>query len=144
MIAMSMKSCIEIVLDILYKHAPGPGTVDLYLNLNSLLVIRQNDNPSPGPVPGGNFPLAFTKEMNLHTIFRLFRTGNQRITYIPVPDSPRKEAIFIGIFTSRGYLQPGLGAKSENLGSVAPPGKRNSIDNMCQVYVYGAWKAMLY
>ena len=25
----------------------------------------------------------------------------------------------------------GLGAKSENLSSVAPPGKRNSIDIMC-------------
>ena len=36
----------------------------------------------------------------------------------------------------------GLGAKSENLSSVAPPGKRNSIDIMCKVY--GAWKTMLY
>ena len=37
-----------------------------------------------------------------------------------------------------------LGAKSENLSSVAPPGKRNSIDTICKVYVYGAWKTMFY
>ena len=68
MIAMIMRHCIVIVLDILCKHAPGPGTVDLYLNLNSLLVICQNDNPSSGPVTGGNVSLAFTREVNLDTL----------------------------------------------------------------------------
>ena len=38
----------------------------------------------------------------------------------------------------------GLGAISENLSSVAPPGKKNYIDIMCKVYIYGAWKTMLY
>ena len=36
----------------------------------------------------------------------------------------------------------GLGAKSENLSSVALPGRRNSIYTMCWVYVYGAKKTM--
>ena len=30
------------------------STIDLNLNLNSLLVKRQIDNPSPGAVTGGN------------------------------------------------------------------------------------------
>ena len=33
---------------------PGPGRWSLNLNLNSLLVKRQVDNPSPGAVTGGN------------------------------------------------------------------------------------------
>ena len=37
---------------------------DLNLNLNSLLVKRQNDNPSPGAVTGGNLSLALTREVN--------------------------------------------------------------------------------
>ena len=35
------------------------------LNLNSLLVKRQIDNPSPGAVTGGNESLALTREVNL-------------------------------------------------------------------------------
>ena len=34
------------------------------LNLNSLLVKRQIDNPSPGAVTGGNKSLALTREVN--------------------------------------------------------------------------------
>ena len=34
------------------------------LNLNSLLVKRQIDNPSPGTVTGGNLSLALTREVN--------------------------------------------------------------------------------
>ena len=41
--------------------------MDLNLNLNSLLVRRQIDNPSPGVVTGGK-PLALTREMNLDTV----------------------------------------------------------------------------
>ena len=36
----------------------------LNLNLNSLLVKRQIDNPSPGTVTGGNLSLALTREVN--------------------------------------------------------------------------------
>ena len=35
------------------------------LNLNSLVVKRQIDNPSPGAVTGGNYSLALTREVNL-------------------------------------------------------------------------------
>ena len=38
------------------------------LNLNSLLVKRQIDNPSPGAVTGGNQSLALTREVNLDTL----------------------------------------------------------------------------
>ena len=38
------------------------------LNLNSLLVKRQIDNPSPGPVTGDNKSLAITREVNLDTL----------------------------------------------------------------------------
>ena len=42
----------------------------LYANLNliSLLVTRQIDNPSPGAVTGGNYSLALTREVNLDTL----------------------------------------------------------------------------
>ena len=33
-IAGSMKTCIVIVLDILFKHAPLPGTLDLHFTLH--------------------------------------------------------------------------------------------------------------
>ena len=36
------------------------------LNLNSLLVKHQIDNPSPGAVTGGNKSLALTREVNIH------------------------------------------------------------------------------
>ena len=38
------------------------------LNLNSSLVKRQIDNPSPGAVAGGNQSLALTREVNLDTL----------------------------------------------------------------------------
>ena len=38
------------------------------MNLNSLLVKRQIDNPSPGAVTGENFSLALTREVNLDTL----------------------------------------------------------------------------
>ena len=38
------------------------------LNLNSLLVKRQVDNPLPGAVTGGNQSLALTREVNLDTL----------------------------------------------------------------------------
>ena len=41
---------------------------DLNLNLNSLLVKRQIDNPSPGAVTGGNESLGLTREVNLDTL----------------------------------------------------------------------------
>ena len=37
------------------------------LNLISLLVKRQNDNPSPGAVTGGIWSLALIREVNLDT-----------------------------------------------------------------------------
>ena len=40
----------------------------LNLNLNSLQVKRQIDNPSPGAVTGGNWSLARTREVNLDTL----------------------------------------------------------------------------
>ena len=43
-----------------------PGGPDLKLNLNSLLVKRQIDNPSPGAVTGGT--LALTREVNVDTL----------------------------------------------------------------------------
>ena len=36
--------------------------------MNSLLVKRQIDNPSPGSVTGGNKSLALTREVNLDTL----------------------------------------------------------------------------
>ena len=42
--------------------------LNLNLNLNSLLVKRQIDNPSPGAVTGGNQSLALTREVNLDTL----------------------------------------------------------------------------
>ena len=41
---------------------------NLNLNLNSLLVKRQIDHPSPGAVTGGNQSLALTREVNLDTL----------------------------------------------------------------------------
>ena len=41
---------------------------DLNLNLNSLLVKRQIDNPSQGAVTGGNWSLALTREVNFDTL----------------------------------------------------------------------------
>ena len=38
------------------------------MNLNSLLVKRQVDNPSPGAVTGGNKSLALAREVNLDTL----------------------------------------------------------------------------
>ena len=38
------------------------------LNLNSLLVKRQIDNPSPGAVTGGNKSIALTREVNFDTL----------------------------------------------------------------------------
>ena len=38
------------------------------LNLNSLLVKRQIDNPSPGAVTGENQSLSLTREVNLDTL----------------------------------------------------------------------------
>ena len=35
--------------------------LSLHLNLNSLLVKRQIDNPSPGAVTGGNYPASMDK-----------------------------------------------------------------------------------
>ena len=43
-------------------------TMVVYLNLNSLLVKRQIDNPSSGAVTGGNKFLALTREVNLDTL----------------------------------------------------------------------------
>ena len=43
--------------------------LNLNLNLNSLLVKRQIDNPSPGAVTGGNKSLALTREVNLDTLY---------------------------------------------------------------------------
>ena len=40
----------------------------LNLNLNSLLVKRQIDNPSPGDMTRGNYSLALTREVNLDTL----------------------------------------------------------------------------
>ena len=40
----------------------------LNLNLNSLPVKRQIDNPSPGAVTGGNSSLALTRGVNLDTV----------------------------------------------------------------------------
>ena len=42
--------------------------VHLNLNLNSLLVKRQTDYPSPGAVTGGDYSLALTREVNLDTL----------------------------------------------------------------------------
>ena len=44
------------------------GSGCLNLNLNSLLVKRQIDNPSPGAVTGGNSSLALSREVNLDTL----------------------------------------------------------------------------
>ena len=51
-------------------HLITHSTLDLNLNLNlnSLLVKRQIDNPSPGAVTGGNYSLALTREVKLDTI----------------------------------------------------------------------------
>ena len=43
-------------------------TTPLNLNLNSLLVKRQTDNPSPGAVTGENYSLAFIREVNLDAL----------------------------------------------------------------------------
>ena len=72
------------------------------LNLNSLPVKCQNDNPSPGAVVPGSHKRSKLR----HTIIRQFSRGNQRIReVIPIPDSSGKEPISIGVFTSRGYLK---------------------------------------
>ena len=41
-------------------------SIHLSLNLNSLLVKCQIDNPSPGAVTGGNQSLALTREVNFN------------------------------------------------------------------------------
>ena len=47
---------------------PSACSLLLLLNLNSLLVKRQTDNPSPGAATGGNWSLALTREVNLDTL----------------------------------------------------------------------------
>ena len=75
--------------------------LNLNLNLNSLLVKRQIDNPSPGAVTGGNLSLALTREVNFrYAIIRQLSGRNQGFReVIPVPDSLGEEAIPIDIFT---------------------------------------------
>ena len=75
---------------------------NIFLNLSSLLVKRQNDNPS-GLRLGEISP---KREVNRHTIIRQYSKRNQGFRDdIPIPDSSGEEANFIGIFTSRGYLK---------------------------------------
>ena len=80
----------------------------MHLNLNSLPVKRQIDNPSPGAVTGGKSVfLALTREVNLDTLS--FDSSEEEVRdweVIPVPDtsdSLGEDAILIDIFTSRGY-----------------------------------------
>ena len=68
---------------------------------------RQNDNIAPGALTGEDRSLALTREVNLrHTLIRHLSTGNQRIReVIQDLDGRRKEALFIGVWTGKGYLK---------------------------------------
>ena len=92
---------------------------DLNLNLNSLLVTRQKDNPSPririrmvywrnakmtiphqGLGRGRLVPSSHKGSKFRYSIVRQFGRGDERIREdIPVPDSLGKEAFLVGIFT---------------------------------------------
>ena len=71
------------------------------LNLNSFLVKRQIDNPSPGAVTGGNHSLALTSEVNSDT--QSSDSSEEEIKrlgeVIPVPGSLGEEAMLKDIFT---------------------------------------------
>ena len=71
----------------------------LNLNLNSLLVKRQIDNPSPGAVTGGKLGPSSHKRGDLrYAIIRQFGGDKQGFREaIPVPDSLGEEAILIDI-----------------------------------------------
>ena len=81
------------------------ATLNLYLNLNGLLVTRQIDNTSPGGgggAPGGKLVPGSHKRCELgHTVIRHFSRGDQRIReVIPVPDSRWEETTFVRFFAS--------------------------------------------
>ena len=69
--------------------------LELRLNLNGLLVIRQIDNISPGGAPGGKLVPGSHKRCELgHTVIGHFSGGDQRNReVIPVPDSLWKKKI---------------------------------------------------
>ena len=70
------------------------------LNLNSLLVNRQINNPSPGAVTGKLVPSSHKRGELRYAIILQFRGRNQGLgEVIPVPDSLGEEAILIDIFT---------------------------------------------
>ena len=69
-------------------------------NQNSLLVIRQIDNFSPGAVTG----LALTRDGNFDTQSS-DNLAEEIGEDIPVSGGLRKETTFICFYTSRGYLK---------------------------------------
>ena len=75
-------------------------------NKNSLLVLRQNDNTSPGLGRGRLVPSSHKGTKLRYAIVRQFSRGDERVREdIPVPDSLGKEAFLVGIFTSSGNLK---------------------------------------
>ena len=77
------------------------------LNLNSLLVKRQNDNHSSGSVTGGNKSLALTREVNLATPSSATSAGEIRKSGMSFQslNSLREEAAYISICASNGSLK---------------------------------------
>ena len=84
-----MDSIYHLLVIVLIYHNFASAMWRLWLvqNQNCLLVIRQNDNHSPGPGPGRLVPSSHQRSELSNTILGTFSRGDKRVwKCIPIPN----------------------------------------------------------